>query len=372
MDFNDFKALLTLDELPKYDYLFSLCDKISSLLESEICEYRPAATVGTEAGVGGAGADSGADGILPGSLIEINQKKPVIVVPDIHARRDFLLNILNFKIPDTGAFSSAGGLTVFDALKKGEIFVVCVGDAVHSERQNKTRWLMALEDYVSEIYTGNSMTAEMIDSLGVLAALMELKLAFPNNFHFLKGNHENIMNKTGSGDFAFRKFADEGNMTRDFIQNYYGDDILYLISLYENALPLVFANPFCVVSHAEPRRAYSRQELINARLDGLVVEGLTWTRNGESREGCVQQIIDEIFEYNGWCDENANSKNAYYFAGHSPIQGDYALRQGGRFIQIHNPSKQNIIIAGGSEPFALEKNIYNVQNIEEQNQEEQK
>lgn len=346
MDFNEIKALLLQKELPSHDYLFSLLDKTSSLLEQEICLYRPASSEGTA-----------------GSLLEFNSKKPVIIVPDIHARPDFLLNILSFTLP---GFNQ----TVFESLAAGTISIICVGDAVHSERQNKERWLLALDDYYDDNFTGLPMTQEMTECFSVICAIMELKNAFPSDFHFLKGNHENIMNKTGSGDFAFRKFADEGNMTRDFIHSYYGEDILYLISLYENALPLVYANPFCVVSHAEPRRTYSRQELINARLNSLVVEGLTWTRNGEAEEGCVQNIINDIFEFNGWGKENA--QNALYFAGHSPVQGDYALRQRGRFVQIHNPFKQNVVLAGGKEPFDFRKNIINVQNSFLGSQEEHK
>jgi len=332
---SELQSILLQKELPSHDYLFSLLDEVTSLLEEEICSYRPASS----------------DGVA-GSLIESSDQNPIIIVPDIHARPDFLLNILKFKIPSIGQ-------TVLDALASKNISLVCVGDGFHTEKAHKERWFAALEDYLDEEFTGQAMTEEMKDNLSLLSALIELKISFPENFHFLKGNHENIMNKNGGGDYAFRKFADEGNMTRDFIHVYYGEDILYLISLYENALPLLFANPSCLISHAEPRRTYTRQELINARQNPLVVEGLTWTRNGEAESGCVVNIINEIFGFHGW-----NSEKATYFAGHTPVQGRYALRQSGRFVQIHNPLKQNIVIAYKDKKFNPDEDILGVKTNE--------
>lgn len=327
--------LLAEKSLPSYDYLFSLLDSITTVLEEEIFDYRVASSDGTA-----------------GSLLEFQEKKPVIIVPDIHARPDFVKNILFFEIP-------ALKKNVIQALSKDEIFLVALGDAVHTEGQNKARWLFALDDYLVENFTGQAMTEEITECLSVVSALMELKLAFPRNFHFLKGNHENIMNRNGGGDFSFRKFADEGNMTRDFIHAYYGEDILYLISLYENALPLVFASPRCVISHAEPHRTYTRQELIDARLDALVVEGLTWTRNGEAEEGAVQNIIANIFNYNRW-----NTKDVLYFVGHSPVHENYALRQNARLVQFHNPFRQNIALLCGNKKFNPDKDILGVQENE--------
>ena len=83
------------------------------------------------------------------------------------------------------------------------------------------------------------MKEEMIENMNLLCSLMELKIAFPKFFHFLKGNHENIMNVYSAGDFPFRKFAQEGEMVRHFIQDFYGDDILMMISYWETSLPLL-------------------------------------------------------------------------------------------------------------------------------------
>ena len=83
------------------------------------------------------------------------------------------------------------------------------------------------------------MQDEMIATLSTLCAIMSLKILFPQNFHFLKGNHENILNSNLGGDYAFYKYADEGEMVKRFIQEYYDEKLLNLIAQYENLLPLV-------------------------------------------------------------------------------------------------------------------------------------
>ena len=61
-----------------------------------------------------------------------------------------------------------------------------------------------------ELTLVEKVEAEAKDCFCTLCALLLLKINFPQNFHFLKGNHENIYNITENGDFAFKKIADEG------------------------------------------------------------------------------------------------------------------------------------------------------------------
>lgn len=326
--FQNVVKILTEKTLPTHDFLFSLTDSVSNILENEKKSYRPYSREN-----------------VSGSLIDFhNSSVPVIIIPDIHARPFFLLNILQYKLP------FYKGKTVFEALNSKKVRLVCVGDILHSERNTKERWLAAKVETDSGVFTGPALTSEMLDGLSALCGFFKLKEMFPEFVHILKGNHENIFNATGEGDFSFRKYADEGQMVKNFMQEYYGDDIVYMIHCVERVLPLVFVGKKCIVSHAEPEKFYTKQQIINARLEHGVVEGLTWTDNNEAEENSVQNIISEL----------SPSNDVLYFAGHRPVIGDYEFRQNGKFIQIHNPTKQNICFVDNKKKFDVENDIYEV------------
>lgn len=327
--FKKINKILDAQNIPEYDVIYDIVDKVSEILENELASYRPSA-----------------DDNTPGSLIKLDDKTvPMIVVPDLHARPDFLLNILLFKLED--------GMSVFHALWEKKINIVFVGDILHSERNSVERWHEAETEFEQGDFTGPSMSLEMQKGLSLLCGLFMLKEFFPENCHILKGNHENILNVTENGDFSFVKYADEGEMCKIFIQEYYGDDILYLIHYVEKNLPLVAFGPRCVVSHAEPAWIFSEEEIINARHCKGVVQGLTWTANGDAEEGSASGVIENLAGVN-------NIDKYVYLGGHRPVAGKFQLRQNGMYIQIHNPSQQNIAIVDASRKFNPETDIFEV------------
>lgn len=331
------KSLLTSNILPLYDDFFQLLNGASECLENEKTDYRMAAAGGK-----------------CGSLLDFHRDElPLLVIPDFHARPYFLLNILEYQL-----FEDA---TVFEAVAEGRLRIVSVGDILHTERGTRERWAAAHIEFLQEIYTGPAISAEMQDGLSLLCALLELKKAFPASVHILKGNHENILNETGGGDFAFMKFVDEGEMCRCFIQEYYGDDILYLMSYIEKNLPLFYFGKRCAVSHAEPMRAFTRQELINARASEEVVRGLIWTGNGEAEEKSARITVQNLFEPSEGC----VPKGYLYLGGHRPVQGNYKALQDGFYIQIHNPARQNVVYVRPERPLELDRDIINVMKNKE-------
>lgn len=330
----------SLNNLPDHDLLFYLSEKASTILENEPKIFRPWSKKGE-----------------PGGLLDFTSYKkrlPLIIVPDIHARTYFIKNILDF-VPPNGFFKPEfENSTIYEALQKKICRVVCVGDALHSEMRGITRWKAAYEEFLKENYTDKNMLEEMNENMNLLCILMELKCEFSKNFHFLKGNHENIMNVYSSGDYPFRKFAQEGEMVKDFIQTYYGDDILMMISYWENSLPLVAAFPNCVISHAEPEKYFKRQQIINGRFSEEVVSALTWTQNGKAQNGSVEKMLKELTK-------NPDFDETFYFAGHRPVSENYSLRQNGKFIQIHNPERQNIALVYTDKKFNPETDIVSVE-----------
>lgn len=329
--------ILSSSMLPFYDDFFALLNEVSELLENEKTAYRPQAWDGK-----------------CGALLDFHKNDlPLIVVPDFHARPYFLDNILKYQI-----FEDAN---VFEALSQGRLMLLSVGDILHTERGTRERWTAAAAEFENEIFTGPAMSAEMQEGLSLWCALFELKRQFPENIHILKGNHENILNETGGGDFAFRKFVDEGEMCRSFVQEYYGDDILYLMNCVEQSLPLYYWGKKCSVSHAEPMRAFSKKELVDARKYPGVVKGLIWTNNGEAEENSAREIVKKLF------DSSAEEIPAGYLhlGGHRPVQGNYRLLQKDFYVQIHNPSKENIVFVKNDRAINLESDIVDVRSSNE-------
>lgn len=316
-------------ELPQEELLTGLLNRVLTVYENEDSSYRPLARNGEA-----------------GGLLDFTGKSlPVVIVPDLHARPDFLLHLLSCKIK---------GKEVLDALNEGSIIVICVGDGVHTERleQDYRRWLESFAFWQQGKIDCPSMREEMRLCLATVMAVMELKIAFPAHFHFLKGNHENMMNIEGMGDHAFRKFAMEGEMVKDFMQEVYGDAVLHLMRCYETSMPIVAAfDRFCV-SHAEPAYVFSRDEIINYHDEQLrdeVVLAFTWTPNDGAEEGSVASMFAGL--------TGGQPEEALWFGGHRPVEGKYALRQEGHYVQIHNPDEMNVAYISADRPFNLEKDI---------------
>ncbi|MBQ5998762.1 MAG: hypothetical protein IJL70_04750 [Treponema sp.] len=325
-------------ELPSHDYLFDLADRCSTLLENERTGYRPE-TASHEIG-----------GLLDFVSCQ-NAQKPLLIIPDLHARTHFLDHILNFKLPQDFVRSKNGSqMTLFEALSENLLYIVSVGDLLHSEMRGRERWLSALKDFKDGHVTGKAMNDEMKEGLSLLCMIMELKCAFPSCFHVLKGNHENIMNDRSEGNFPFKKFADEGEMVYLFMQEHYGDDVLMVISSFERSLPLLAAFPSCLISHAEPAEPYSRERIINGMRDSELIQGLSWTPNDTACDYSCKSMILEL----------TGNPDALYFGGHRPVSGTCTFRQEGKYIQIHNPDREFVTLIYGNRSFDPDKNIIDV------------
>lgn len=322
--------------LPEHEYFASLCKRALSTLENEKPAYRPRSSFG---GIGG--------------LLDFRKTPlPLVVVPDIHARADFLWNILSF-IPPDGFLphrSGMNGSNLFAALSQGLVRIVLVGDILHSEARGFSRWKEAETDFVNGVADGNAMRREMQEGLSSLCMILECKTAFSEVFHCLKGNHENIMNQAGRGDFPFRKFANEGAMTRLFMQSVYGDAVLRFVSCVERALPLMAVFDNCIVSHAEPEKAFTEAELIDGLGDNDTVRSLTWTENDFAAEGSVAALLKALCP----CSDIHSMR---CFGGHRPVAENYALRQCGLFVQLHNPSRQNVALVYADKVFNPDTDI---------------
>ncbi len=367
------------EELVSYGSLLSLLDSCISVLENESLSYRPLSSQKKSGGL--------LDFTLCGNK---GESLPVIVVPDLHGREKFIIDILRYRFPCSdlenqknlsdsksldlrspseisissvnlsGSLEKCAGLSVLECLERGLLYVCCVGDIFHSEARGRERWISAFEEYSGGNRVNSFMKSEMKENLSLLEMLLVLKTTFAGHFHILKGNHENVLNEMSVkpyGNVPFRKFCDEGNMVADFLQSYYDDLILHEISCFEKSLPVCAVFDSCIVSHAEPAQVYTRKEIINYHeKESSVVFGLTWTANGKADENSVGKTIRNLVG-------RKKAKNYVWLGGHRPVAGKYAFRQDGRYIQIHNPEEENIAVVSPERKFNPLEDIVNVEKI---------
>lgn len=309
-------------KLPDNDILNSLLKKVITVLASEEEGYRPK----TE------------DGNL-GGFLSFEDDLPTILVPDLHARVKFLEKIFNCKkIPNQKH-------SVYELMKKNKLRVICLGDGLHSEKRGKERWLNAYNEYLNGNILNKYIRKEMSEGLSLMSLVMQTKCEMPKNFHFLKGNHENILNETSDGNFSFFKFASEGEMCFDFMVNFYGVETTELYADFESLLPLFVKGKNFLASHAEPAFYMNKKQLINSMSNGEIIKALTWTRNGDVEDFPAVQMLDEFLQ---------DYPESLYFAGHRPVSGNFELRENNRFVQIHNPDKMNVVYIDSNRSFNFE------------------
>lgn len=333
MTLEDYKTLACSQKIPEKKALFNRAVVTTRVLRAESSSYRPKSRNGKV-----------------GSLLDFTSTNlPLIVIPDLHARAYFLFDILSYNLASTLGMNC----TVFEALQNAQVLLLCVGDILHSEARGYNRWKVALKEFMSGVCNGRAMTSEMVEGLATLSFVMELKTQFPQNFHILKGNHENILNEDGNGNYSFCKFVNEGEMVTLFMQTVYGEKVIHIIDKFEKSLPLVAAFPKVVVSHGEPLCAMTKEAIINAHFSDSAIKAFTWTRNKEADEGSVKAILQNLL--------GKKSDGARYIGGHRPVYDKYELWQDGLYVQIHNPEQENVAIVKTDKPFDPDSDIVGVE-----------
>jgi hypothetical protein len=299
-------AIYYRDRPPEGGEYIPLLQKVIHVLENEEQKIRPHD-----------------DDDRPGGLVQLEKTLPVFIVPDLHARMELIIHVL---------FGGAASRPLAELLSEGRAQLVFLGDGFHAEIRALERWHNALNEFMTGYQSHADMDREMAESLGCMEMVMELKSAFPEAVHFLKGNHENIKNEYGEGNRPFGKFAFEGEMVLEYIKCFYSEEFLSLYYRFEKSLPLLAVGNRFLVSHAEPKTVFPRDSVINYRSDPDVVFGLTWTANDSAEEGSVAKMLRSYLETD-------NISGTHYFGGHRTVPERYLLRADGYYVQIHNPGK---------------------------------
>lgn len=294
----------------KVEQLKSILDEATITLQDESSKYRPRSKSG-----------------YPGGLVLLDPNRLTCIIPDLHGRQDFLLNVLNYKYQQQ---------RMIDLLEQGKVQIVCVGDGMHGEARVIDRWRKALLEYKEGFKNCPNMAMEMRENFGTMFKIMQLKVKYPRLFHFLKGNHENVLDESINGNHPFAKFAAEGPMTKQYILQFFGEAFLFQWDLFEKSLPLVAIGSNYVISHARPKMTFSIDQLIDYKSYPDLIEGLTWTRDRMVTKNVSREMLQILLD--------GTSPKKFWFVGHTAIKEQYKHRVDEALVQIHNPDMQSVVL----------------------------
>jgi len=204
-----------LELLPRDEALL-LIEAVNLLLHEEI--YRPRDSRG-----------------LPGGLLELPHTVTPILVADLHAQVDNLLTVLS-----QNAF--------LEAIEEGSAVLVILGDAVHSEVDGQLR--------------------EMAGSMLLMDLIFRLKLRFPKQVFYVRGNHDSF-----SEDIA-KDGIPQGLLWAKELSERRGTAYLKAMGEFYRLLSYVVVSEDFIACHAAaPKTKVSREMLVQIHdHPGLILE----------------------------------------------------------------------------------------------------
>jgi hypothetical protein len=161
----------------------------------------------------------------PGGLVEIAAEVTPVIIGDLHAQVNNLLKILSENC-------------LLDCLRLKNATIIVLGDAVHSE-----------------------MMGEMTrfeTSMLVMDLIFRLKLLFPGNFFYLRGNHDSFDPEMDKGGIL------QGVLWREALARHRGEAYVEEMQNFYDLLPYLVRSDNFVACHAgPPSGTVTRDELIN-------------------------------------------------------------------------------------------------------------
>lgn len=230
----------------------------------------------------------------PGGVVELPADMAAVVLGDLHGKVDNLLSVL-----------SHGG--VLDALEQRKACLLLLGDAVHCEEPGRYD--------------------KMGGSLLIMDLIFRLKLAFPDQIFYLRGNHDGFSEEIAKGGvpqgqlWEKRLRKSRGEAYRDEMARYYAN------------LPYIAVSPRMAACHAAPpvSSRVDRQALIDVRDNRKLINELNNNRlyrphrPGGYSKGDVKRLR-KLFGL---------EEGAPFVVGHTPITHDETLWENVGHINRH-------------------------------------
>lgn len=234
----DFENLTKIEKLERQDIEPQL-DKTLEILQNEPENIRP--------------KDKNNN---PGALVELKKDIPTILIPDLHGQREILYKILTTKNKE--------GKTNLERFINAEVQIVVLGDAVHTETR-----LDEQQEAQEKLKQNNKQEAsqlldkEIADSFGTVMMLMKLKELNPENFHYLRGDHEVQKETYASVGKLHHGPVLQSSLVKFYFENQYGKDFLDKYDKFEDSLPVLAIGNKFVASHTPHAIPFTKEEIIN-------------------------------------------------------------------------------------------------------------
>lgn len=225
---------------------------------------------------------------IAGGLVEISLKTSPVIVGDLHAQVDNLLKILSENC-------------LLDCLRLKTATLVILGDAIHSENTNE------LDKFDT--------------SMLMMDLIFRLKLTFPDNVFYIKGNHDSFSPEINKSGFL------QGELFETALREQRGQDYVNEMQVFYDSLAYVVqCNDFLCCHAGPPRGEMKRSELINIKPDSRLAKELTKNRIqrpnhlGGYNKGDVKRFRKNL---------KLPAKTSF-FVGHTPMDpfGSYWLNAG--------------------------------------------
>jgi hypothetical protein len=276
-------------------------------------------------------------------IVDLPKGVPTLVIPDMHAQRDYLLRALQHEVD---------GQKVFDLLKQGKMNLLLLGDGMHSEERGADRWLMAERDYLDGRKDSAAMRDEVLESFGTMKMVMDLKTELGDHLVYLRGNHDDI-------EGGFRKYCDtvgESKLMSSWVGDHYGPDFVKSWAAFEDAMPLVARGTGFVASHAAPAAKMRRKDIEKRQEQARTI--LTWSDNTQWRDESSQKAI-----FYGNLEAVGGQPTDRWLIGHRKVTGrNYRSQFDQQLIQINPTSQEGFVVAmiGADGAFDPERDTFKV------------
>lgn len=163
----------------------------------------------------------------PGAVLSIPDKLNVIIVGDLHTRLDNLLSVLSQN-------------NFLEALENKKACLLILGDAVHPEIEGKYD--------------------EMESSMLIMDMIFKLKIHFPQNVFYIRGNHDSFSEELGKMGVP-QGLLWAKQLTKSRGKSYKKE----MLRFYDNLAYLAYSKNYITCHAAPPTSTFNLHALINIK-----------------------------------------------------------------------------------------------------------
>ncbi|MEN8189604.1 MAG: metallophosphoesterase [Thermodesulfobacteriota bacterium] len=244
--------------------------------------------------------------VTVGGLIEIPDNVQPFIVGDLHARIDNLLKILSEN-------------DLLDNMKKGRVCLIILGDAIHSELAGEMD--------------------QMESSMLIMDLIFKLKIRFPRNFFYMRGNHDSF------NQHISKRGIPQALLMKELLLKARGLAYVEEMENFYSLLPFVIKSSEFVACHAAPPwHKTSKKELINLKAGSEIATELITGRlkRGNQLTGYDKSDVKRFRK----CLNLA--KATPFIVGHTPLDSFSSV-----WVNVNDIKGHHIIYSGRQEETSL-------------------